>query len=218
LRRSKAVTKKYLLLKRIKVMREKPTGAGKSSFDLLDTKKLFSELQLKENTTFLDLACGKGAYSIAASEYIGQNGYIYAVDLWKEGIDHLRMEIESRKIHNIYPNVVDVSQTIPVEDHCIDVCLMATVLHDLIQDHKQKGSLDEVKRVLKHGGTLAVVEFKKIEGPPGPPVKVRISVEEVEEHLRPYALVLRKAAEIGPYNYLAIFTNQHSADSNKEKF
>ena len=55
-------------------MTEKPIAAGKSSFNLVDSKKLFSELRLKENTTLLDLACGSGAYSIAASEYIGEEG------------------------------------------------------------------------------------------------------------------------------------------------
>ena len=35
-------------------MSKKPTGAGKSSFDLIDTERLFSELALKEDTRFLD--------------------------------------------------------------------------------------------------------------------------------------------------------------------
>jgi predicted nucleic acid-binding protein len=45
-------------------MTEKPIAAGKSSFDLVDTKRLFSILRLKEDTTFLDVACGSGAYSM----------------------------------------------------------------------------------------------------------------------------------------------------------
>ncbi len=68
-------------------MAEKTIAAGKSSFYLIDSYKLFSELSLKEDTSFLDLVCGRGAYSIAASGYIGEKGIIYAVDLWKEGID-----------------------------------------------------------------------------------------------------------------------------------
>lgn len=68
-------------------MAEKPTATGKSSFNLIDSYKLFSEPGLKEDTSFLDLACGRGAYSIAASGYIREKGIIYAVDLWKEGID-----------------------------------------------------------------------------------------------------------------------------------
>ena len=39
-----------------------PTGAGKSSFELIDSAKFFRELDLKKGITFLDLACGWGTY------------------------------------------------------------------------------------------------------------------------------------------------------------
>ena len=112
-------------------MRGKPIAAGKSSFDLIDAIRLFSELQLKKNTVLLDLACGSGSYAIAASEYIGEQGRIYAFDLWQEGIDSLRQETAARQIKNIHAEVADISVEIPVGDNSIDVCLMATVLHDL---------------------------------------------------------------------------------------
>ena len=41
-----------------------PTGAGKSSFELIDSNLLFRELDLEPGMTVLDLACGKGAYPI----------------------------------------------------------------------------------------------------------------------------------------------------------
>ena len=42
---------------------KKPKGAGKSSFELIDPKKLAEILSLKSGSVVLDLACGKGAYS-----------------------------------------------------------------------------------------------------------------------------------------------------------
>ena len=68
----------------------KPTGAGKNSFGLIDTAKFFQELDLKKGTTFLDVASGWGAYSLAASDIVGKDGQVYAVDLWEEGISSLR--------------------------------------------------------------------------------------------------------------------------------
>jgi len=147
-------------------LNEKPIAAGKSSFDLIDSKKLFSELQLKKGSVLLDLACGRGLYSIAASEYIGEQGKIYAVDLWQEGIDFLIQETTAGQIVNIHASVADINKHIPFADHSIDVCLMATVLHDLIEDHAEKGTLKEVKRVLKPEGLLAVIEFIKRKVPP----------------------------------------------------
>lgn len=191
-------------------MTKRPIAAGSSSIQLVDIKKLFFELGLKEDTIFLDLACGSGAYSIAASEYIGQTGVIYAIDLWKEGIESLQREIRSKKLKNIQASISDVSERIPIETDFVDVCLMATVLHDLIQDKTDVGTLKEVNRVLKPQGMLAIIEFKKIDGVPGPPLRIRLSPEEVETHLIPYSFRFSKTMNIGPYTYLSIFVKQHN--------
>ncbi len=77
-------------------MNDKPIAAGKSSFNLIDTQRFFSELNLQAGITFLDVACGRGAYSLAASDYVGPAGRIIAVDLWKEGIEDLRRAVADR--------------------------------------------------------------------------------------------------------------------------
>jgi ubiquinone/menaquinone biosynthesis C-methylase UbiE len=187
-------------------MNAKPIGAGKSSFNLIDSQKFFSELNLQAGIIFLDIACGRGAYSLAASAYVGPAGRIMAVDLWKEGIDDLQSAVAAGKILNIEARVADVSREVPLEDHSVDVCLLATVLHDLILDQKDQGTLREIRRVMKHQGMVAVIEFKKMEGPPGPPIGIRISAEEVTHKLQPYSFCLVKTVDIGPYNYLSVFT------------
>lgn len=189
-------------------MNEGPIGAGKSSFDLIDPNKVFSELQIKKDTVFLDVACGSGSYSIAASRFIGDEGKIYAIDLWKEGIDNLLREVAIRGIKNIHPLVADVSKNIPVGNRSIDVCLIATVLHDFIQENTEKEVLGEVKRVLKPNGSLAIIEFKKIEGPPGPPLKIRLSPQDLQNILSLYGFSFVKTTEAGTYNYLSVFLNQ----------
>ena len=43
---------------------KKPKGAGKSSFELIDPNILTAVLPLKPGSVVLDLACGKGIYSL----------------------------------------------------------------------------------------------------------------------------------------------------------
>jgi ubiquinone/menaquinone biosynthesis C-methylase UbiE len=43
---------------------QKPPGAGRSSFELIDRERFFRELPLKKSTVFLDLGCGRGEYAI----------------------------------------------------------------------------------------------------------------------------------------------------------
>ena len=192
-------------------MGQRPIAAGKSSYDLIDSEKLFSELRLAEESVLLDVACGRGNYAVAASEHMGGRGLIHAFDLWEEGIELLREEISKRKIRNIRPGVADVGKKIPLPDQSVDTCLMATVLHDLRQDHTEKGALREARRVLKPDGFLAVVEFKKIEGPPGPPVEIRIGPEELERILSPYGFRVTKTSDVGPYHYLSLFVKADDA-------
>ena len=85
---------------------------------------------------------------------------------------------------------------------------MATVLHDLAEFAMADGALKEAHRVLKPGGTLAIVEFDKVEGPPGPPLRIRLTPEEVENLVAPYGFQKTRTARVGPYNYLILFTKE----------
>jgi ubiquinone/menaquinone biosynthesis C-methylase UbiE len=156
-------------------MNDKPIAAGKSSFDLIEFDKLVDALEIEPGITFLDVACGAGAYTLALADMIGPDGRLYALDLWAEGIEILTTEAKNRQISTIEAHVADVSRTMPLETARVDLGLMATVLHDLIEDHTDQGTLQEVARVMRPGGKLAVIEFKKMDGPPGPPRGIRLS-------------------------------------------
>jgi ubiquinone/menaquinone biosynthesis C-methylase UbiE len=92
----------------------------------------------------------------------------------------------------------------------VDVCLLATVLHDFVEDHISKEVLHEIVRVMKPDGLLAIVEFKKMDGPPGPPVHIRLSPEEVGQMLAPYGFSEERLVDVGPYNYLMLFNKSSS--------
>ncbi len=191
----------------------KPTAAGKSSFGLIDAEAFYRELDLKKGITFLDVACGRGAYCLKASEIVGSAGTVYAVDLWQEGIEQLKASAVEENALNIKAFVSDAGRHIPVDDQVVDVCLMATVLHDFVEDQISKEVLHEIVRVLKPDGMLAIVEFKKIDGPPGPPVHIRLSPEAVGDMLAPYGFIKEHLKDVGPYNYLILFRKSGSSRS-----
>ena len=189
----------------MKASDKKPTGAGKSSYDLIDVDTFFNELDLQKGISFLDMACGRGAYCLAASEIIGEKGRIYGVDLWKEGIEHLKTAAAGRGLTNIEAMVGDAGRRFPLDDDSIDVCLMATVLHDFVEDKIDHKVLPETARVVKSDGTLAIMEFKKIDGPPGPPRHIRLSPEQVDDLLTPFGFKQKHFADVGAYNYLVLY-------------
>ncbi|WP_320044057.1 hypothetical protein [uncultured Desulfobacter sp.] len=52
----------------------KPKGAGKSSFELINTQILKEMLPIQPGSVILDLACGKGLYSLFLSQLTGPTG------------------------------------------------------------------------------------------------------------------------------------------------
>ena len=78
-------------------MSDKPTGAGRSSFDLIDRKLFLDAIESFQPKAVLDLGCGAGNYSLALARHLGPDREVYGVDLWEEGIRQLgdRAEAET---------------------------------------------------------------------------------------------------------------------------
>ncbi|MCE5263230.1 MAG: class I SAM-dependent methyltransferase [Deltaproteobacteria bacterium] len=182
-------------------MSNKPAGAGRSSFDLIDPARFFSNIKIHPGAHILDAGCGVGRYSIELSKLLDDKGVIYAVDDWDEGLDSLRNAIRENGLSNINPIKADITAHIPLGNGSIDLCLMATVLHDL-PPGGQDSALREIARVLKPDGVFALVEFKKIDKGPGPPIGIRISEQEAEEKIAKYGFSRTYLGEIGEFNYL----------------
>jgi ubiquinone/menaquinone biosynthesis C-methylase UbiE len=87
---------------------------------------------------------------------------------------------------------------------------MATALHELTLSQMADAALSEVSRVLGPEGTLAIIEFDKIDRPPGPPIHIRLAPDDVERIVTPYGFNKKQLTHVGPYNYLMTF---HAGDT-----
>ncbi|MFA5516243.1 MAG: class I SAM-dependent methyltransferase [Desulfuromonadales bacterium] len=182
-----------------------PIAAGKSSFDLVDPQIVLTELRLKSDTVLLDLACGVGNYALAAAQIIGAAGVIHALDLWTEGIASLRASAEARGLTQIHARIADVNGPLPLAAASVDVALMATVLHDLLAEGNGPATLAEVTRVLRPGGRLVIIEFDKVDGPPGPPASIRLTPTEVETFIDPFGYRRENLTQVGDTLYAVSF-------------
>lgn len=177
---------------------------GRSSKGFLDAEKILKDIGIKEGDRFMDLGSGEGYFSIAASQAVGKEGLVYALDVDGESIARLKNEIADRKLNNIEASVVDITKVLPLKDESISMAFMSNVLHGLVANNEADSTFKEIARVTANNGRLAVVEFKKQESPMGPPLSIRLNPEDVETLATKYGFSRESVQEAGPYHYAII--------------
>ncbi len=116
----------------------------------------FAALQAGE--MILDVGCGTGVLTRMASEIVGPTGKVIGID------PAPRMIGIARKHAALSGNQAEfrlaVIEHLPFDDETFDAVLSSAMIHHLPSDLKHAGLL-EVKRVLKPGGRLVVVDLDR---------------------------------------------------------
>ena len=178
---------------------------GRSSKGFLDSGKVLIAVGVEEGDRFLDLGSGEGYFSIAASQVVGKNGIIYALDADEDSISRLRKEMAERTITNIKASVIDISKKLPLKDESVSLAFMSNVLHGLVANGEEDNTFKEIARATAQNGRLAIVEFKKQDSPHGPPLSIRLSPEEVDTLAQGYGFSKESLQDVGPYHYAIVF-------------
>ena len=186
-----------------------PAEAGKSSFGLIDKEGFFAALPLESVRRVLDLGCGVGNYTLPLAERLGPGATVHGVDLWSDGVNQLLQTAREKGLENVTAESADLARMESTRDAEADLALLATVLHDQVERGVASAALREAARVVRRNGWLAVVEFKKIDTKPGPPLAIRLSAEDLAALVGPYGFVQPRVVDLGPNLYLALF--QHAA-------
>jgi ubiquinone/menaquinone biosynthesis C-methylase UbiE len=181
---------------------------GKSSEAILDAKRVLSSIKLDEGDVFMDAGCGDGFISREAAKLVGTAGKVLAVDQYSPSLEILREKVLEGGIDNLEVLEADLTRKLPLEDEIVDLCLMANVLHGFFYNEELDQVIPELLRILKTGGRLAIVEFKKIEGTPGPPLSSRITAEDVNSALETRGFQSLEEMEVGPYHYAVVFVKK----------
>lgn len=142
----------------------------------LTPEELLRSAGLKQGETLADIGCGPGYFAVPAAAIVGPGGTVYAIDTQKEMLEALK---EQNPPANVVP-VLSSEHSIPLEGGCADMALIAYALHEASD---KALFLEEVRRLLRKGGHIVVLDWKKQEEEHGPPASDRLTEAEVEEIL-----------------------------------
>jgi ubiquinone/menaquinone biosynthesis C-methylase UbiE len=116
---------------------------------------------LRPGESVLEIGCGTGAVARAARARVGPDGQVFGIDPSGEMIAVARRKA-ARQHLQIDFRVAGI-EGLPLPDASVDAALSSLMMHHLPADLKRTG-LAEVRRVLKPGGRLVIVDFGKRRG------------------------------------------------------
>lgn len=154
---------------------------------------------LQENHVLCDIGAGSGVFTIPAATMTKNK--VLALEINEELLSVIGEKAKKEGIRNI--ELIKVNDDhFAVEDDSVDIVIMVTVLHEITNTAV---FLDEVKRLLKGRGKLAVIEFHKHETPLGPPVAHRMGRDEAKVLLDETGFVLLEEFDLGANFYCLVF-------------
>jgi ubiquinone/menaquinone biosynthesis C-methylase UbiE len=125
--------------------------------------------QLQPGETVLDVGCGTGTLALIAKERVGETGRVCGIDPGPRQIARARAKAARRSLPIDFE--MGVIEQLPFPDQSFDVVLSTMMMHHLPDDLKHQG-LTEIARVLKSGGRLVIVDFKRAEPQQDQPVRL----------------------------------------------
>jgi ubiquinone/menaquinone biosynthesis C-methylase UbiE len=110
----------------------------------------------------LDVGCGTGTFSLQARARVGTTGSVSGIDPGPRQI--ARARAKAARYGQTIDFRVGMIEHLPFPDQSFDVVLSTFMMHVLPDELKSQG-LSEIIRVLKPGGRLLIVDFKRPEEP-----------------------------------------------------
>lgn len=172
---------------------------------LLDVYAILTKLGIKEGDVVADLGCGGGGHFVmATARLVGKNGVVFAVDVQKSVLQYIdsRAKLDNiETIRTVWANLEKYGSA-KISDGICDVAILANVL---FQNKDYATILRESGRLLKKGGKLAVIDWKRIAAPLGPPVELRVAEEVVRQYAGEAGLSFVDEFDAGQYHYVLVF-------------
>lgn len=144
---------------------------------ILPPAVLWESLGMANPEVLVDIGAGTAFFSVALLPY-AEPSRIYACDLSQMMVDWVRDNIVPD-----YPQIIPVKSEevgVPLDDTIADLVFMINLHHELDQPGQ---TLREAWRLLKPGGKVLIVDWRKQEMSEGPPVEIRCATDQVMAQL-----------------------------------
>ena len=164
--------------------------------------EVITALNLKPGEAVADIGAGSGYFTFRLAHHVGDTGRVYAVDVSPDMIVHLNRRIRDLKVKNVV-TILSAPDDPLLVDASIDRFFICDTWHH-IGDHPRYLAL--MKKMLKPGGQVVMIDFKKAETPVGPPMEMRIDRDDLLKEMETNGFKLAAEHTFLPHQYFLVFT------------
>lgn len=129
--------------------------------------QLLDGLQLQGDETVLDVGCGRGLLLIGAAKRLPR-GRVLGIDLWSQedlGDNRKDATLTNARAEGVAERIEVVDgdmRKLPFADASIDAVVANLSIHNIYSRDGRREAIDEIVRVLKPGGKVALMDFEHV--------------------------------------------------------
>jgi len=161
---------------------------------------ILSQIGVGLGQTFVDVGCGEGYFAIPAARLVGETGKVYGIDTNAEAIRKLNGKAAAENLANLDLAIGKAEELVACQA-CADIVFFGTVLHDFADPSKV---LANASKMIKPGGLLIDLDWKKESMTWGPPLSIRFSEEYASELIEAAGFKAEAPELSGPFHYIIV--------------
>lgn len=172
-------------------------GPERDSWQKPDT--LIKSFNLKQDMIIADIGSATGYFPVRFARAVPK-GKVYGIDIEKSMVDYLNHRARRENLPNLTSILAQPEN--PKIPEPVDLVFICNTYHH-IEDRQIY--FEKLKKNLRPGAQLAIIDFIKGELPIGPPDHMKLSPEEVTIELSSIEYKLVQNLNFLPYQYVLIF-------------
>lgn len=169
-----------------------------------DPQKNIDQFGIGTGSYVADFGAGSGFYTFAAARATGSSGRVYAVDVQKDLLTKIKNQAQLVGVSNVdivWADIETLGGT-KLRDNSIDAVIAANIFFQL---ESREGACKEIRRILKNGGRVMIVDWASSFGGMGPETSSVFNATQARELFIKNGFELVKDITAGAQHYGLIF-------------
>jgi ubiquinone/menaquinone biosynthesis C-methylase UbiE len=164
-------------------------------------REAIKALQINEGESIADVGAGSGYSTVLLARAVGERGRVYATDIQPEMLQLIKGKVAREQLSNV--EVILGSEDDPrLPAGALDLILMVDVYHELA---RPQAMLRALKRVLRPGGRLVLIEFRKESRDVPIREEHKMSVAEARAELEGEGYKFDSVIDVLPWQHILVF-------------